>query len=212
MSFALGIKIQLFDTVAGPTLELVRQGKVDFAVTARLDSPEEFETQPLFNEPFFMVCKPDHPLAKLNLTSLRKLKGCHYIHTTRTGSVWHWVEPHLQDVGQIDTGFEAGNLETLAGLISNGFGVSVVPGFAIDQFRRRCLSAVRIDKRQLTRPLLMVKRRGFRLSIAAQELSRLIASSPPRFVVARAEAQASCRVSDTVALRTVGHASVRRKD
>ena len=178
-----GIRLQLFDTIADANLDLVRSGAVDFAINARVNSPEEFDTQLLFHEPFFLICPPSHPFAQKRHIALRALAGCDYIHSIRTGSVWHWIQPHIGNVELNDTGFEVAHLSTLAGLIANGIGVSIVPGFALFQFYRLGLSAVPIHDRGLKRPLLMVKRRGQSLSVAAKALLELIIENPPAHVL-----------------------------
>ena len=178
-----GIKLQLFDVVADANLELVRRGTVDFAINAPVNSPEEFDTQPLFNEPFYFICLPTHPFAKMKQVNLRSLAGSDYINTIRTSSVWHAIQPHIRDIEFNDTGLEVEHLSTLAGLIANGVGVSIVPGFTLFQFYRLGLSAVRIRDRGLKRPLLMVKRRGQSLSVAAKALLEMIAQNPPAHVL-----------------------------
>ena len=95
---------------------------------------------------------------------------------------------HIRDIEFNDTGLEVGHLSTLAGLIANGVGVSIVPGFTLFQFYRLGLSAVPIRDRGLERPLLMVKRRGQSLSVAAKALLEMIAENPPAHVLPAAKA------------------------
>jgi LysR family carnitine catabolism transcriptional activator len=122
-----GITVQFFDTVPEQNVELVRRGAVDFALNARVGNPDEFETAPLFDEPFFLVCAATHPLAGRKRVALAALTGCDYIHTSRTGSIFHWLAPFLRDLRIHDTGLEVGHLSTLAGLVAQGCGVSLVP-------------------------------------------------------------------------------------
>lgn len=178
-----GIKLQLHDTVAEPVLELVRRGTVDFAINALATGSEEFDAEFLFNEPYYFICRADHPLAEHKALRLKDLKGCNYIHTLRSGSLWRWIEPHVQGIELNDTGFEVQQLSTLAGLIANGIGESIVPAFALFQFQRLGLKAVRLRDRALLRPLFMVKRRGHTLSVAARSLVRAIAADPPEYVI-----------------------------
>ena len=174
-----GIKLQLFDAIADANLDLVRRGTVDFAINARINSPEEFDTQLLFNEPFYFICLATHPFAQRKDVTLRSLAGSDYINSIQSSSVWRSIQPHIRNIEFNDTGLEVGHLSTLAGLIANGVGVSIVPGFTLFQFNRLGLSAVRIRDHGLKRPLLMVKRRGQSLSVAAKALLEMIAESPP---------------------------------
>lgn len=178
-----GIKLQLHDNVAEPILDLVRKGSVDFAITAPTTSSEEFDAQFLFNEPYYLICRADHALAKRDKASLKDLQGCDYIHTLRSGSLWRWIEPHVENIEFNDTGFEVQQLSTLAGLIANGLGVSIVPAFALFQFERLGLKAVLLRDRVLLRPLCMVKRRGQTLSVAARSMLALIEANPPRHIL-----------------------------
>ncbi len=175
-----GIKAQLFDASADGSLELVRQGVVDFALSARVSSREEFDTHPLFDEPLFFICPPDHAFANRKSLPIAALNGCQYIHTTRSGSVWRTVEPQLRGIELVDAGFEVDHLGTLAGLIANGAGVSIAAGFALDQFYHAGLRAVRFKEPELRRTLLVVKRRGASLSVSAKALLEMIDANPPK--------------------------------
>ncbi len=178
-----GIAMEFHDTVSDASLEPVRRGTVDFAINARVSSPDEFDTRLLFNEPFYLICSPSHPLAQRKCVALRALAGCDYIQTIRSDSVWQWLDPHIRDIELKDAGFEVGHLSTLAGLIANGIGVSIVPGFTLFQFHRLGLSAIPISNPSLQRPLLVVKRRGHSLAVAAQALMELIVRSPPQHIL-----------------------------
>lgn len=70
-----GIKLQLHDTVAEPNLELVRKGSVDFAINAVPFGSEEFDTEFLFNERYYFICRSDHPLALRKSIALKDLQG-----------------------------------------------------------------------------------------------------------------------------------------
>ena len=122
--------------------------------------------------------------------TLRSLAGSDYINSIQSSSVWRSIQPHIRNIEFNDTGLEVGHLSTLAGLIANGVGVSIVPGFTLFQFYRLGLSAVRIRDRGLKRPLLMVKRRGQSLSVAAKALLEMIADNPPSHVLPSSSSKA----------------------
>ncbi|MCY1164693.1 Hydrogen peroxide-inducible protein activator [compost metagenome] len=177
-----GVRVQLFDVATEPGLELLRQGIVDFALTARMPYPEEFEVRPLFSERFFLVCAPGHPLAGRKRVTAASLAGCDYIHSSRSGSVWPYLSPFFEDVALGDSGLEVMQFGTLAGLIASGLGVSVIPGFSLHQFVRRGLVAIPFTEKGLQRSLLMVKRRGHGLSTAAQMMLQMIEAKAPGYL------------------------------
>lgn len=178
-----GIRLQLRDTVFEAILDLVRKGVVDFAINALPYSSKEFDAEFLFNEPYFFVCRADHRHARREGLRLKDLEGCSYIHTLRSGSLWRWIEPHLQGIELDDTGFEVEQLGTLAGLIANGVGVSIVPGLGLSQFHRLGLKAIPLREHGLLRPLSMVTRHGQTLSVAARSLLKMITANPPQHVL-----------------------------
>ena len=173
------IRVRLFDTVAESNVDFVRRGLADFAINSRLENPDEFESRLLFNERFYFVCPPTHKLAKKRSVRLRDLSGSTYIQSSVTGSIWRWIEPHARGIEFKHTGLEVARLSTLAGLIHNGLGVSIVPAFGLFQFFRLGLCAIPIRDPGLHRPLLLVKQHGRSLSVAAEELLKTIAQFPP---------------------------------
>jgi DNA-binding transcriptional LysR family regulator len=172
-----GMWVQFFDVTTQPSLELVRRGSAEFALNVRAAESEELEVQHLFSKRFFLVCPPDHRLASRKRIAMKDLAGCSYINSNKHGAIWPYLSPFMDGVPLVDTGLEVGHFSTLAGLIANGLGVSVVPEFSVPQFRYRGLTAIAISDKNLTCPVLMVKRRGHRLSEAAQTMLNLIEAS-----------------------------------
>jgi DNA-binding transcriptional LysR family regulator len=169
-----GVTVELFDALSDHCLNYLRQGKADIALTAPGPNLLEFDTQPLCADPFYLVCRRDHKLAKKRLIQIPQLAGCELIHLARSTSVRQHLDALLQPVGVINTGLEVEHLATVAGLIESGLGVSLVPELTLFQFRHPNLVAIPLNAPQLVRPLLIVKAKERSLSIAAQGLLELI--------------------------------------
>lgn len=180
-----GIGVRLFDAGNAESADHVRRGDVDFAITTRVETPADFCSEPLFYDEHFLVCAASHSFASRKQMRLRDLQGCDYIHSTPSGSMC-WIRTHLSRVPFNDTGLEVRQMATLCGLVANGFGVTVVPGLALAPFLRRGLIAVPLRDRKLRWPLLLVRRRGVALSVAAEALRVLIAQ---QLAIARGDAQ-----------------------
>lgn len=174
-----GIRVQLFDVISEQGMDLLRRGTVDFALSSSAMIPDEFEVQQLLSERFFLVCPPDHALARRKRLTIASLAGCQYIHSSKTGSVWPYLIERAPGLRLVDSGFEVMQFGTIAGLIENGLGVTVIPEFSLHQFTRRGLKAVLIGDKGFTRPLRMLRRRGHDLSIAAQAMLREMKANPP---------------------------------
>jgi len=165
-----GIRLQLHDVVSDRCVEMVANGEADFGLNARLVHAKEFDSVLLAQEGMYLICQINHPLAKRKSLKLKDLAGCVMINTVRTGSVWQQLQELLKSIDIQDSGFEVSQFGTLAGLVANGFGVSVVPQFAVQLCQLPGLIAIPIEDRKAVRPIYMVKRRNRSLSPAAQAM------------------------------------------
>ena len=163
------IKVELYDTLAATGLSMLRDGRVDIAITAG-DDLQEFDCQVLRQEKYFLVCRDDHALASRRSIALAQAVGPDMMHLARSSS----VRQHLQgQQGVSDApvdGLEVEHLATLAALIAQGLGVSVVPELTLFHFRRDRLRAIPIRDPQLRRPIVLARPKGKALSIAAQAM------------------------------------------
>jgi DNA-binding transcriptional LysR family regulator len=169
-----GISVQLFDALSDQCLAMLRQGKVDIALTAPGSGLIEFDTKTLCSDPFYLVCRQDHALAGKRRIRLSDLSGCELIHLARSTSVRQHVELLLRGIPVMNSGLEVEHLATVAGLIESGLGVSIVPELTLFQFRHMNLVSIPIEAQQVVRPILIVKNKERSLSIAAQGMSELI--------------------------------------
>ena len=167
-----GIKVQLHDALSDQCLNLLRQGKVDLAITAPSARLAEFETRSLCSDPFYLVCRRDHRLARKRRVLLPDLAGCELIHLAKSTSVRQHVELLTQGIAVRDSGLEVEHLATVAGLVEQGLGVALVPALTLFQFKKLDLVAVPLAPGQPERPILLAMPRT--LSVAAQGMLELI--------------------------------------
>jgi len=167
-----GIKVQLHDALSDQCLNLLRQGKVDLAITAPSARLAEFETRSLCSDPFYLVCRRDHRLARKRRVRLADLAGCELIHLAKSTSVRQHVELLTQGIAVRDSGLEVEHLATVAGLVEQGLGVALVPALTLFQFKKLDLVAVPLAAGQPERPILLATQRS--LSVAAQGMLELI--------------------------------------
>lgn len=169
-----GVKVSLHDALSDQCLSLLRQGKADLALTAPGPDFVEFEAHTLCSDPFYVVCPQDHPLAKKKSVRTADLSGCELIHLAKSSSVRQHVEILLRDVQVVHSGFEVEHLATVAGLVKQGLGITVVPELTLFQFRQLDLVAIPLQSERLVRPILVVRRKDQPLSLAAQTMLVLI--------------------------------------
>ena len=161
------IRIELFDTLAEGGFALLREGRVDMFIAAGADV-REFDVTELRNEPFHLVCRPSHGFAGKRSVSLAQLKGEEVIHLARSSS----VRQHLEAAGATaqPNALEVEHLATVAALVAQGLGVSIVPELALFHFERAGLVSVPVRDRHLRRPIILARRKGKALSVAAKAM------------------------------------------
>jgi len=165
-----GIQLQLHDVVSDHCIEMVASGEVDFGLNARSTHAKEFDSVLLAQEGMFLICQEDYVLGKRKSIKLKELTGCTMINMVRSGSVWQQMQELLKAVDVKDSGFEVSQFGTLAGLVANGFGVSIVPYFAVHLCKLPGLVAIPIQDRTAVRPIYMLKRKNRSLSAAAEAM------------------------------------------
>ena len=169
-----GITVSLFDSLSDQCLQMLRQGKVDLALTAPGANLAEFSTRTLCSDPFYLVCRSDHALADKQTIALEDLAGCRLIHLAPSTSVRQHVDQLVRGIAVHHSGLEVEHLATVAGLIGHGLGVSLVPELTLFQFRTMHLVAIPLDTDVAARPILIVQHKERPLSNAAQGMLELI--------------------------------------
>lgn len=161
------IRIELFDALADGGLALLREGRVDMAITAGADL-REFDVTELKRERFHLVCQKSHPLAAKRSVALAQLQGQEIIHLARGSS----VRLHIEAAGATarPDALQVEHLATVAALVAEGLGISVVPELTLFHFERAGLAAVPVRDRRLRRPVLLARRKGKALSVAARAM------------------------------------------
>jgi len=172
-----GVTLKLHDAISDRCFEMLMEGYADICVTAQAGEGREFESAPLFNEPFYLLCLKDDPLARLKSLRLSHLKGREYIDVRGKGEVWEQRKRDLRDAGVRETGLHVANFGTLVGLIVAGFGVGLVPRMALPLCQRDELIEKPIKDSNFVRTFYLVKRRNRSLSIAAERMARFLTES-----------------------------------
>lgn len=128
------IRVELFDAPSDRCLQALENGIADFAVTAfRIDNPD-FLSEKIYSEPFYFVCRKDHPLADYEAIDIQDLAGKSIIKFTETTSIRQHLKGKIPTFIEIDT-IEVEQLTTMLGLIMAGLGASIIPQLALYQFK-----------------------------------------------------------------------------
>jgi DNA-binding transcriptional LysR family regulator len=171
-----GVSVHLLDANASGVQARVRRKEVDFGLASPWAPDADLRFEPVMRDPFRVVCRRDHPLAAgTGALTWSDLAGQDFLGLAAdTG-----IRPLVESVGELPANVrqppvEVSNIATLAGMLTAGLGVTVLPELALPEDAEGRLTSRPLDGPALSRELCVITRRGRSLSPAAQSLRDLI--------------------------------------
>lgn len=169
-----GITIHLSDALSDACIAHVRNGEADFALASSgASGASDLRTHRLCSDAFHLVCRADHPLARVPKLELSQLARWPFIQMARVSSVRQSLDAALQPLA-LNAVFEVEHLATVRGLVEAGLGISMVPALTLFHFHSEALVTRPLSVPGLTRAIYLVQRREGSLSVAAQTLYDLV--------------------------------------
>ncbi|MEO8806710.1 MAG: LysR family transcriptional regulator [Burkholderiaceae bacterium] len=162
-----GIDLEVADVLSEPCIERVRNGQADFALAATRANTPELRAEPFCSDGFHLVCRKDHPLAVHPNPRPRDVAAWPFIHLSRTSSVRQYIDAATLPQA-LPAVLEVEQLATVAGMVSAGLGISVVPSLTLYQFRSPELVIRPLKWPGLTRQIYLVRKRDGGFSTAAE--------------------------------------------
>lgn len=172
------VRLSLTETLSADAFEQVRQGKVDFALTAANPRHEDLAYEPLTQDHFVLLCAPDHPLADTSdAVDLRDTLDWPHVSMPPAASVRQYIDRALEHQGlQFSPAFEVHHIATIGALVSRGLGVTALPETAIELIAHQHLHRRPLAAPGIQRPLGLVRRKYPGLSHAAETMRQMIMS------------------------------------
>lgn len=170
------IELALIDTLSESAFELVRSGRVDFALTAANPQYEDLDHEPLTTDSFVLLVPPAHALAAGSgeLPLVEALAWPH-VSMPRTASVRQYLDAAALQRGlQFRPRFEVDHLATIGAMVEAGLGVAALPALAAEVIGHRALRQRPLVEPVVRRSIGLVRRRGGEPSPAAQAMVDLL--------------------------------------
>lgn len=167
-----GIRIELLDTDSATVHVLVETGEVELGIGGAPEAGAGLHFMALFNDPFRLVCRKDHPLAQIARPLTRDdVRGHRLISNKSTAGYFGFDLDGPDGVSALS----ARNVISLLALVRAGAGATILPALAtraIDD----ALCALELDDAAALRTVGFVLRRGGNPSpICAAFQGRLVA-------------------------------------
>jgi LysR family transcriptional regulator, carnitine catabolism transcriptional activator len=168
-----GVRTELADTLSDECLDLVRRGHADFALCAAGSQMAGLDAEPLCTDEFYVVMHRDHPLARKKALTVADLQGQPFIHLSGTSSVRQLLDAAVHPA-RIPGIMEVAHLASVASLVANNIGISVIPFLALFQFSLPHLVVRPLKEPKIVRTIYSVRRNDKPLSVAAEAFLALL--------------------------------------
>ena len=171
---APGVSVALLDRSIASLTPMVLGGEVQLAVgTFR---PEEgLARVPLITDRLSLLCRTDHPLAARPALDWAELAGLPLIALRHGNGIRDQVDRGYEAAGlRAAPAFELDQIGTVVAMVEAGFGVTVLPPYALGPFSARSLVLRPLVRPSVLREIEVVYREGRSLPPAAAEFLRLL--------------------------------------
>jgi len=168
------IDVSVHDVLQDRAVALMRNGVVDFAVTTQAPDYPELQFEELGADPFYLVCKRNHPLARLKTVTWRETVAHPFVALSATTSVRRFADTAMgQSEVVIRPRYEVEQIPSAVTLVSAGLGITALPTLTFAMFSHRSL---------VMRPLVdpVIRRR-----LGVLTLKERTPSAPARFLLER---------------------------
>lgn len=163
------LRIELRDIDSAAVSEAVLSGGVDFGIATLNDATLGLAAERLVEDPFVLVCKPSHPLAKRRRPVYwEDIDPAEFISNGLCARI-RSAEAQALDV---QAKLNVRNTMSLLHFVEQGFGVTLLPTLAIPSGRR--LRSIRLADRGATRKLDLLTRVSATPSPAAGALLQAV--------------------------------------
>ena len=151
-------------------LESIRQGEVDFGIVIDPGVVGDLQCEAVLSEPFFLLCRGDHPFAGLPSVSWQALQGAKLVLQDYASGSRMLIDAalRLHDI-EADIVQEIGHPATLFPMVTAGIGISIIPALALPLPEGSPLVVKRLTP-GVERQLMLARRKNRSLSTAAQAL------------------------------------------
>jgi DNA-binding transcriptional LysR family regulator len=168
-----GVQVTLFDRAVPTIHQMIRNGRLELGVGTFQSEEEGIAKIPLIADRFSLFCPVDHPLALIVRPTWKDLSGFPLVTLRRESGIREQVERGFaarQLV--IEPVYELDQMSTVLALVKAGFGITVLPIYALAAPSLAGVVARPLTDPLLTREIVIIRREDRTLSPAAVDFIR----------------------------------------
>ena len=166
--------VQVQDVTAPQILDLVRSGKIDFAISFVGADFHDLTATPLYDEAIVALVPPDAPLAKKTAVSWADLTDQRLITLGALSGIRRLIDASIKPHAlELQWSYEVQRVSTALSLAKAGVGAAILPRIT-QELSKPSLITVDLIGPQVERKIGLIRRSGIPLSPAAKMLHDII--------------------------------------
>ncbi|WP_407176979.1 LysR family transcriptional regulator [Bradyrhizobium sp. STM 3562] len=170
-----GVAVSVVDRSLAAIHELLTSGDIDLAVGTFRRNEDGIARIPLVPYLIALLCRADHPLAAIPRPRWHDLAGVPLIALRRGNGIREQIEQGYAAAGlNAEPAFELDQLTTIFAMVEAGFGITVLPLYALSALPTKSLVARELIDPMVTREIDVAHREDRSLSPAALDFVRLL--------------------------------------
>ncbi len=170
-----GVSITVIDRSVSVIYQLLLDGEINLAVGTFRRDEDGIARIPLVSYQFAVLCRADHPLAANLRPRWSDLAGVPLVALRHGNGIREQLETGYATAGLApELAFELDQITTVVAMVEAGFGIAVLPLYAITALSSPSLVARPLVEPPVTREIDVGHRENRSLSPAAQDFVRLL--------------------------------------
>jgi DNA-binding transcriptional LysR family regulator len=170
-----GVSVTVVDRPVSAIYQLLRDGEINLAVGTFRRNEDGIARLPLVSYLLALICRMDHPLAGNMRPRWSDLAGVPLIALRRGNGIREQLESGYAAAGlDAEPAFELDQLTTVVAMVEAGFGITVLPLYAITALSTQSLVARPLVDPPVTRVIDVAHREERSLSPGAEDFVRLL--------------------------------------
>jgi DNA-binding transcriptional LysR family regulator len=168
-------RIRILDHASSTVVDTVLRREAEFGISIAGAQRGELTSVPLLEDRFVLICRRDHPLARRRTLRWQQLAGHPLIYAGFDSSNRGVLDLALAGKAvDLRVFYEVQRSATAVGLVADGVAAAVVPKLAMQPGAYPDIRTIALVDPVVSRPMVLVTRKGAHLSPAAQALYDMV--------------------------------------
>jgi DNA-binding transcriptional LysR family regulator len=168
-------RVKILDHASSGVIDAILRREAEFGINIGGTHHPELTAIPLLQDRFVLICRYDHPLARLKSVAWKRLGSYPLIFAGEVSGNRPLLDVALERTSvTLQSHFEVQRSSTAVGLVAEGVAAAVVPSLAIQRGAYPRIRVVRLVDPVISRRLVLITRKSAELSPAAQAMYDMI--------------------------------------